>query len=122
MYSRATSFRGSGLTPRTILAPPMGCASLVRGRGAISRNCSQLTKLHCQCEHGCGDPEAWAQSQINIGATYDGQIRGDWANNQDRALAAYEAALTVYKREALPLFWAATPSNVALSLSEPPGR
>ena len=43
------------------------------------------------------------------------RIRGDRADNLEKAIAAYEAALTVRTREALPREWAQTQNNLALA-------
>jgi predicted LPLAT superfamily acyltransferase len=47
-------------------------------------------------------------TQNNLGNAYKNRIRGERAENLERAIAAYEAALTVYTREAFPEKWAMT--------------
>ena len=51
-------------------------------------------------------------TQIDLGNAYLYRIRGDRADNLEKAIAAYEAALTVRTREALPREWAATQNNL----------
>ena len=51
-------------------------------------------------------PREWAETQNNLGIAYANRIRGDRADNLEKAIAAYEAALTVRTREALPREWA----------------
>ena len=50
------------------------------------------------------------------------RIRGDHADNLEKAIAAYEAALTVRTREALPHEWAETQNNLAARLCDPHPR
>ena len=45
-------------------------------------------------------------TQNNLAIAYRDRIRGDRADNLEKAIAAYEAALTVSTREALPPDWA----------------
>ncbi|MEH1765044.1 MAG: hypothetical protein ACYTXE_07645 [Nostoc sp.] len=47
---------------------------------------------------------------------YRDRIKGDRADNIENAIAAYNAALTVRTREALPQNWAATQNNLAKSV------
>ena len=47
-------------------------------------------------------------TQNNLGSAYCVRIRGEHADNLEAAIAAFEAALTVFTREALPLEWAQT--------------
>jgi CHAT domain-containing protein len=46
------------------------------------------------------------------------RISGDPADNLERAIAAYEAALTVRTREAVPLYWADTQTNLGAAYSK----
>jgi CHAT domain-containing protein len=50
---------------------------------------------------------------MNLGNAYAERIRGDRAENQEAAIAAYRQALEVYTREATPADWARTVSNLA---------
>ena len=52
---------------------------------------------------------------FGLGNAYLDSIRGDRADNQDRAIASYEAALTVFTREVLPREWAQTLHNLAIA-------
>jgi hypothetical protein len=60
-------------------------------------------------------PLQWAQTQGNLGNAYRNRIRGDRADNLEKAIGANEAALTVLTREALPRAWADTQNNLALT-------
>lgn len=50
--------------------------------------------------------ELWAATQIFLGHAYQARVLGDGADNLEKAIAAYEAALTVHTREAMPVDWA----------------
>jgi membrane-associated protease RseP (regulator of RpoE activity) len=47
-------------------------------------------------------PQEWAQTQNQLGIAYWSRTGGDRADNLEKAIAAYEAALTVRTREGLP--------------------
>jgi hypothetical protein len=47
-------------------------------------------------------PYHWAKTQCILGVAYLNRLRGERADNLDKAIAAYEAALTVHTREAMP--------------------
>jgi hypothetical protein len=48
-------------------------------------------------------PREWARTQGNLANAYRNRIRGDPADNLEKAIATFEAALTVFTREALPV-------------------
>jgi hypothetical protein len=52
---------------------------------------------------------------FNLGQAYADRIRGAWPENLEKAIAAYQAALTVFTREALPREWATTQNNLAIA-------
>ena len=56
--------------------------------------------------------EKWAQTQNNLATAYNDRIRGEKAENIERAIAFYTAALEVYKPEAFPEYWATTQNNL----------
>jgi len=60
-------------------------------------------------------PTTW---QDNLGLAYWNRIRGDRADNVEKAIVAYEAALAVRTREALPQQWAATQNNLAIAYAD----
>ena len=51
-------------------------------------------------------------TQNNLASPIGNRIRGERADNLERAIAHYEAALTVYTREAFPIEWARTQNNL----------
>jgi tetratricopeptide (TPR) repeat protein len=57
----------------------------------------------------------WAMTQNNLGSAYSDRIIGDRAENIERAIAAYNLALTVRTPEALPLDYANTSYNLGLT-------
>jgi CHAT domain-containing protein len=63
-------------------------------------------------------PQDWAMTQNNLGAAYRNRIRGDRAENLEKAIAAYQAALKVYTREAFPQDWAMTQNNLGAAYSD----
>jgi tetratricopeptide (TPR) repeat protein len=58
-----------------------------------------------------GSPE-WAATQNNLGNAWRNLPTGDRTANLRRAIEAYEAALTVFTREAAPAAWATTQTNL----------
>jgi tetratricopeptide (TPR) repeat protein len=52
-------------------------------------------------------------TQNNLAAAYTDRIRGDQAENIERAIEFYTAALEVYTRHAFPEKWAMTQNNLA---------
>jgi tetratricopeptide (TPR) repeat protein len=57
-------------------------------------------------------------TQNNLGAAYSDRIRGDRAENLEKAIAAYQEALQVYTREAFPQDWAMTQNNLGAAYSD----
>ncbi|WP_152553681.1 tetratricopeptide repeat protein, partial [Limnospira platensis] len=57
-------------------------------------------------------PEDWATTQNNLGSAYRQRIRGERAENLEKAIAYYEAALEVRTRSAFPEDWAGTQNNL----------
>ncbi|PSB00594.1 CHAT domain-containing protein [Merismopedia glauca] len=55
----------------------------------------------------------WAMTQNNLANTYANRIRGDQAENLERAIESYQNALTIYTQTAFPENWAATQNNLA---------
>jgi tetratricopeptide (TPR) repeat protein len=62
----------------------------------------------------------WAMMQNNLGIAWSELPPGDKAENLKKAIAAYEAALTVYTKEAYPAAWARTQSNLGAAWSKFP--
>jgi len=62
--------------------------------------------------------EKWAQTQNNLANAYSYRIRGEKAENIERAIASYTAALEVYTRDAFPEYWAGTQNNLATAYSD----
>ena len=57
--------------------------------------------------------EKFAQTQNNLAAAYSDRIHGSRAENLERAIEFYQAALTVYTLEDFPEKWAGTQNNLA---------
>jgi len=62
-------------------------------------------------------PEYWATMQNNLAVAYSDRIRGERADNLEKAIAFYTAALEVYTREAFPENWAMTQNNLANAIA-----
>ena len=60
-------------------------------------------------------PFEWATTQNNLGTAYYDRIRGEKAENLERAIAAYLASLEVRTREAFPIDNAETLYNLGLA-------
>jgi Tetratricopeptide repeat len=60
----------------------------------------------------------WAQTQNNLASAYVTRIRGERADNIEKVIGALEVALTVFTREALPIYWADTQNNLAVAYRE----
>ncbi len=58
-------------------------------------------------------PQEWASTQNNLALAYSDRIRGDRAENLERAIAACHEALKVYTYDAFPQAWAMTQNNLA---------
>ncbi|MEG4583457.1 tetratricopeptide repeat protein, partial [Microcoleus sp. MON1_C5] len=61
--------------------------------------------------------EHYAQTQNNLAAAYGNRINGSRADNLERAIGFYEAALTVRTFEDFPEDWAMTQNNLAVAYS-----
>jgi tetratricopeptide (TPR) repeat protein len=62
--------------------------------------------------------EKCAQTQNNLAAAYTHRIKGSRADNLERAIGFFQAALTVLTREDFPEKWAATQHNLANAYRE----
>ncbi|MEG5000271.1 CHAT domain-containing protein, partial [Microcoleus sp. B4-D4] len=63
-------------------------------------------------------PQDWANTQNNLATAYCGRIRGEKADNLEKAIFAYQAALEVRTREAFPQDWANTQNNLATAYGD----
>jgi Tetratricopeptide repeat len=61
--------------------------------------------------------EKFAQTQNNLAAAYCDRINGSRADNLEKAIEFYQAALTVYTLEDFPQQWAMTQNNLAIASS-----
>ncbi|NCS29298.1 MAG: DUF3110 domain-containing protein [Microcystis aeruginosa F13-15] len=57
-------------------------------------------------------PEQWAETNNGLGIAYFDRIRGEKAENLEKAIAAYTEALKVYTFNAFPQEWATTQNNL----------
>ena len=62
--------------------------------------------------------EKFAQTQNNLAGAYYSKINGSRAENLERAIEFYQAALTVYTLENFPEKWAMTQNNLAAAYSD----
>ncbi|WP_407883751.1 CHAT domain-containing protein, partial [Scytonema sp. NUACC26] len=60
----------------------------------------------------------WAMTQNNLANAYCNRIKGERADNLERAIAFYTTVLEVYTRDAFPEDWAATQHNLATAYSD----
>ncbi len=58
--------------------------------------------------------EKWAMTQNNLGVAYWRSQIGDRVANLQKAIAAYEAALSVYTEKDFPVDWAGTQNNLGV--------
>ncbi|WP_143603827.1 tetratricopeptide repeat protein, partial [Tychonema bourrellyi] len=61
--------------------------------------------------------EDFARTQYNLANAYSNRIKGSRADNLERAIAFYDAALTVRTLEDFPEQWATTQNNLAVTYS-----
>ena len=62
--------------------------------------------------------ENWGGTQNNLGEAYRLRIRGERADNLEKAIASYTTALQVLTHEAFPKYWAMTQNNLAIAYSD----
>jgi tetratricopeptide (TPR) repeat protein len=62
----------------------------------------------------------WAMTEINLGNAWQNLPTGDQSEHRRKAIAAYEAALTVYTRDAAPARWATTQNNLGAAWADMP--
>ncbi|MEG5196874.1 MULTISPECIES: tetratricopeptide repeat protein, partial [unclassified Microcoleus] len=62
--------------------------------------------------------EKYAQTQNNLAVTYSDRINGSRADNLEKAIEFYQAALTVRTLEDFPEKWAETQNNLAAAYSD----
>ncbi|NJM77176.1 MAG: tetratricopeptide repeat protein [Acaryochloridaceae cyanobacterium RU_4_10] len=55
-------------------------------------------------------------TQNNLGSAYSNRLRGERAENLEKAITAYELALQVYTRGAFPEDWAMAQNNLGIAL------
>ena len=63
-------------------------------------------------------PDQWAQAQNNLAIAYLGRMRGNDADNQEKAIASLEAALGVFTRDATPQQWAQAQHNLGKTYAD----
>jgi CHAT domain-containing protein len=87
--------------------------NLARAYEDISQNKSDNLEKALNCIHEVFEhlslndaPEQWAEAQLELGRVYSQRIQGDLIENFERAIAAYQSALSVYKKELFPEKWA----------------
>ncbi|MDB9425802.1 CHAT domain-containing protein, partial [Microcystis aeruginosa CS-564/01] len=63
-------------------------------------------------------PEDWAMTQNNLALAYKNRIRGEKADNLERAIAYCQEALKVRTFDAFPEDWASTQNNLAIAYKD----
>src|ERR1035438_3855836 len=58
-------------------------------------------------------PQDWASAQINLGSAWAQSSTGDSTSNLRRAIACFEAAMSVFTEQAYPRQWAMIQNNLA---------
>ena len=67
-------------------------------------------------------PVEWATTMMNLAIAYRNRIRGDKAENIERAIAGYEQALQVMTRQAMPVEYLQVPTRLGAGFSFEQGR
>ncbi|MGK7919246.1 MAG: CHAT domain-containing protein, partial [Trichodesmium sp.] len=62
-------------------------------------------------------PFEWAMTQNSLGGAYNNRIRGEWAENQENAIAACNLALEVFTKKDFPFEWAMIQQNLGNAYS-----
>ena len=88
----------------------LGQSLINRVAGVKSENIDEAialfeSTLQGRSREALGD-ELWAGTQRALAGAYRSRVHGDPASNTERAIKGYEAALTVYTQDAVPLDWA----------------
>jgi Tetratricopeptide repeat len=108
-YEKALALRPDEPTSRNNAAVAHTFARL----GSIAAHRQRAIEIHVGTleitEPGSAD---WAMTQNNLGNAWAGMLTGDRGENLRKAIAAYEAALTVYTKTAHPVDWAGTQTNL----------
>jgi tetratricopeptide (TPR) repeat protein len=60
----------------------------------------------------------WAITQNNCGSVYNYRVKGDKAENLEKAITCYEAALEIRTKDNFPIDWAGTQNNLANAYNE----
>ena len=103
---------GLGDDPEQSGGSPTPTASAASGRTTWSGRSSTASEALTVCTREAF-PADWAMTQNNLANAYGDRIRGERADNLERAIEHYEQALTVRTREAFPADWAMTQNNLA---------
>ena len=107
------------LRPRDITARNNAAVALNQARhGNMAENNNRAIAIHegtlAVVVPGSTD---WAMAQNNLGNAWQNMPTGDRGENLQRAIEAYEAALTVRTKVAHPVAWAMTQNNLAVALA-----
>jgi tetratricopeptide (TPR) repeat protein len=62
----------------------------------------------------------WARTQTNLGIAYWAMPTGERGENLRKAIAAFEAALTVFRKESYAFEWALAQNNIAIAWVDTP--
>ncbi len=115
VYTRE-AFPGDWAMTQSNLASAYRDAHPRRAGGQPGAGDRSTTSRRSRCIPARPFREDWAMTQNNLANAYQQRIRGERADNLERAIAHSEQALTVYTREAFPEDWAMTQNNLAARL------
>ena len=100
------------------LSAGLGALYVTRTRGVAGRQPGKGDRTPASRleDRGRGrrTPQDWAAAHNALGIAYWQRIRGERADNQETAIAHFEAAQTVFSREAVPEQWAQLQNNLAV--------
>src|SRR4051794_39989936 len=105
---------GSGILPPSLDA-------LLHELDADGDNTEELSRRISLCEQALeqierkAHPQLWAMLQDALGTSLMQNGVGNRDSNVERAISCYHAALEVYRRDTLPIEWAATTNNCGIA-------
>jgi len=116
-YERAVALKPRDLHSRRNLL----CALAFARLGNVSANLRRAIRIAEESlRFTPPNSTVWAMMEHNLGIVWCNLPTGDKSANVNKAIVAYQAALTVYTKEAHPVDWATTQNNLASAWWELP--